>query len=230
MGILSKIITAIRGGAREAGEAIVDANAIRIFEQEIKDADDNLNKAKRDLTEVMAKEMQAKRKVNDLQTEISKHEGYVAEALEKSNEGLAMDVANKIAELESELAIQLKAQESFSAHCERLKAMIKKTNNGLTEMKRQLVMVKTTDSVQKASQSISNNYANSGSKMLGAKESLDRIQKRQADLDDRLAAGDSLKDEFEGSNLDDKLKAAGIGESTGSAVDILERIKAKRNS
>ena len=38
MSVFKKIMTALRGGAREAGEAIVDANGIRIFEQEIKDA------------------------------------------------------------------------------------------------------------------------------------------------------------------------------------------------
>jgi phage shock protein A len=37
MAILKKIFTAIRGGAREVGESIVDANSVRIFEQEIKD-------------------------------------------------------------------------------------------------------------------------------------------------------------------------------------------------
>ena len=38
MSVLKKIMTAVRGGAREVGELIVDANGTRIFEQEIKDA------------------------------------------------------------------------------------------------------------------------------------------------------------------------------------------------
>jgi len=54
MSIFKKIMTAIRGGASEAGEAIIDANATRIFEQEIRDAENHLTKAKRDLTGVMA--------------------------------------------------------------------------------------------------------------------------------------------------------------------------------
>ena len=58
MTILKKLFTALKGGAREAGEAIVDANSIRIFEQEIRDAEHQLQKAKSDLTEVIAKEMQ----------------------------------------------------------------------------------------------------------------------------------------------------------------------------
>ena len=46
MSILKKIATAFRGGAREVGELIVDANGTRIFEQEIKDAQDHMHKAK----------------------------------------------------------------------------------------------------------------------------------------------------------------------------------------
>lgn len=45
MNVLSKIFTAIRGGAREAGEAIVDANAVRIFEQEIADSKNHIKKS-----------------------------------------------------------------------------------------------------------------------------------------------------------------------------------------
>ena len=39
MSLLTKIFTAVRGGARELGETIVDQNSVRIFEQEIKDAE-----------------------------------------------------------------------------------------------------------------------------------------------------------------------------------------------
>ena len=63
MSIFKKIITAVRGGATEAGEAIVDANSTRIFEQEIRDSEKHITIAKRDLTEVMAKQMQAAREL-----------------------------------------------------------------------------------------------------------------------------------------------------------------------
>lgn len=230
MGLFNKIITAIRGGAREIGETIVDANGLRIFEQEIKDSEENLEKAKKDLTEVMAKEMQAKRKVEELTKDIEKHEGYVAKALEKGDEALALEVAEKMTELASELEVQTSTATSFGAHCSRLKDMIKKTAKALADMKRQFVMVKTTESVQKATQSITTNYASSGSKLLTAKESLDRIKNRQKDLDDRMAAGDILEGEFEGKDLEAKLREAGIGEGSTSAQDILDKIKAKKKA
>lgn len=230
MSVLNKIFTAIRGGAREVGESIVDANSVRIFEQEIKDAETQLEKAKRDLTEVMAKEMQAARKVESLSKDIEKHEGYAAKALEKGDENLALEIAQKIAEIQGELEIQQKAQSSFAAHTERLKAMIKKTAKALTDMQRQLVMVKTTESVQKATTAITNNYASGSSKLLTAKESLDRIKQKQQDLDDRMAAGEALNAEWNGNDLEAKMKEAGIVEDDNKAQDILAQIKAKKGN
>jgi phage shock protein A len=230
MSILTKIFTAIRGGAREVGEGIVDANSVRIFEQEIKDAEEQLDKAKRDLTEVMAKEMQASRKVASLQEEIEKHEGYASSALEKGNEDLALEIAQKIAELQSEKEIQEKAQASFAGHTERLKAMIKKTTKSLTDMQRQLVMVKTTESVHKATTAITNNYASGSSKLLTAKESLDRIKERQQNLEDRMAAGEALQDEFSGQDLEEKMREAGIVEDDNKAKDILEQLKQNKKA
>ena len=47
--IWSKLFTALRGGASEVGESIVDQQALRILDQEIRDADSALANAKREL-------------------------------------------------------------------------------------------------------------------------------------------------------------------------------------
>ncbi|MDQ6993067.1 MAG: PspA/IM30 family protein [Mariprofundus sp.] len=227
--IFQKLVTLVRGGATKAGEAIIDANAITIFEQEIKDGQSNLDKAKKDLTLVMAKSMEAGRKISGLKENIAKHEGYVEKALGKGDEALALEVAGKIAEFEGELQIQEGAKAQFDTHIKRLKSQIKDTQQGLDKMTRELTMVKTTDSVQKASQAISQNYANSGSKALSAKESLNRIKARQQETEDRLAAGEVLRAEFEGESLEDKLRESGIVEDNSGAGSVLDRIKAKQN-
>ena len=95
MSIFKKIMTAIRGGASEVGEAIVDSNATRIFEQEIRDSENHLTKAKRDLTGVMAQQMAANREVDRLKREVTEHEGYAVQALEKGDETLALAVEKK---------------------------------------------------------------------------------------------------------------------------------------
>jgi len=230
MSLLKKIFTAVRGGAREAGEAIVDANSIRILEQEIKDAEGHIAKAKQDLTSVMAKEMQANREIESLKKQIGEYEGYTMDALNKGDEALATEIAEKIASIEPELAMQEETKISFSAHADRLRDLVKKTERQLGEYKRQLTMVKTTDSVQKATSAISDNFTNSNSKMMSATESLERIKKKQRDFDDKLKAAEILDSENADTSLDAKMKQAGIGPKTSSANSVLDRIKAKKGA
>ncbi|WP_371376934.1 PspA/IM30 family protein [Thalassotalea aquiviva] len=228
MSIFKKIMTAIRGGATEIGEGIVDANATRIFEQEIRDAENHLTKAKRDLTSVMAQQMAASREVDRLKREISEHEGYAGQALEQGNEALALQVAEKIAALESELGTQQQTLESFATNAERLKELVKKSERQVGEYKRQLSMVKTTASVQKATSAITDNFASSNSKLLNAKDSLERIKAKQQKFDDQLKAAEVLESEDTDNSLQAQLKAAGIGQQDQSANSVLERIKAKQ--
>ena len=42
MGIFTKLTTLARGAARESAEVILDANAIRVFEQEIVDVEESI--------------------------------------------------------------------------------------------------------------------------------------------------------------------------------------------
>ena len=228
MSIFKKIITAVRGGTREAGEAIVDANATRIFEQEIRDSEKHIIIAKRDLTEVMAKQMQAARELAQLQSSIKEHEGYAMQALNQGNEALAMEVAEKIGELEKNASDQQQANESFLKNADRLKELIKNSERQLTEYKRQLSMVKTTESVQKATSAITDNFTQSNSKLLNAKDSLDRIKQKQAMFDDKLKAAEQLDAEDSDSSLQSKLQQAGIGAQQSSAQSILDRLKEKK--
>lgn len=227
MNIFRKIITAVRGGATETGEAIVDANATRIFAQEIRDSEKHITIAKRDLTTVMAKQMQAARELAQLQASIKEHEGYAMQALNQGNEALAIEVAEKIAELESNAADQQQANESFLNSVDRLKDLIKKSERKLTEYKRQLTMVKTTESVQKATSAISDNFSASNSKLLNAKDSLERIKKKQAMFDDKLKAAEQLDSESSDKSLKNKLQDAGIGAQKNSAQSVLDRLKNK---
>lgn len=228
MGILNKILTAFRGGANEVGQSIVDANSTRIFEQEIRDAEKHLTKAKRELTDVMAKEMQASREVDRLKRSIAEHEGYATQALDKGNEALAIEVAEKIAQLDQELAEQQTANDSFNSHAVRLKDLVKKTERQLSDYQRQLSMVKTTESVQKATATITDSFASSNSKLLNAKDSLERIKARQQQFDDRLKASEALAEENSDKSLQAKLAEAGIGEQKSNANAVLERIKARK--
>ena len=226
MNILKKLMTAVRGGAREAGEAIIDANAMRILEQEIVDAKNNLHKGRVSLTEVMAKEMQTKRQIATIQTNITEHEGFAKEALEKGNEALALEIAGKISENESALNDQQSILSGFTGHIATLKSQIKQAEKTIAENERQLLMVKTTESVQKATMSVTDNIAANNSTMSSARESLERIKQKQQDRADKIVAGQVLQSELS-DDLASKMKASGIGSQESSAESILERLKQK---
>src|SRR3546814_8457036 len=68
--IWSKLFTALRGGANEVGESIVDQQALRILDQEIRDADSALANAKRELVTIMAKHKLSTDRVSEYNAKI----------------------------------------------------------------------------------------------------------------------------------------------------------------
>ncbi|ALU43312.1 MULTISPECIES: PspA/IM30 family protein [Pseudoalteromonas] len=227
MSILKKLFTAVRGGAREVGESIVDANGIRIFEQEIADAKNALAKAKKSLTEVMAKEMQTKRKLAALDESIAEHEDYAGQALQQGNEALAVEIAEKIGEFETEKEEHQQVLDGFTKHVILLKQQVKDAEKSIKENQRQLTMVKTTESVQKATMAVNSTLNTNESSMVNARQSLERIKQRQLDRQDQLAAAKELEAAETGADLKAKMAEAGIG-TTQKSNDILDRIKAKQ--
>ena len=225
MNILKKLMTAMRGGAREIGEAVIDANALRIFEQEIEDARNHLDTARESLTEVMAKEMQTKRDIKALKEKIAEHEDYARQALKKENETLALEIAEKIAALEEELKQQKELRTRFEKQADKVKAQIRKAEKTIAEHERQLLMVKTTDSVQKATIAVTENIAANSSHLNSAKESLERIRKKQQQTEDKLAAGEELAAEADDGSLTARMEEAGINVGGSNSASVLERLK-----
>ncbi len=228
MSILKKIVTAIRGGAREVGEAIVDTNAIRILEQEIKDQEHAIAKAKDSLTDVMADQSKTARQINAINDRIAEHEGYATQALEKGDEALALEVAEKIAEYENEKAELEPVLANYKASVSSLKDQIRKAEKSIQEHKRELSVVKTTESVQKARVSVNENLSSNLSKTTAARDSLNRIKERQQRTEDKIKASEELNAEGSDQALKDKLAQAGIGETKTKANDILARLKDKK--
>ncbi|MGX5175364.1 PspA/IM30 family protein [Aliikangiella sp. IMCC44653] len=225
MSILKKIVTAIRGGAREVGESIVDSNAIRILEQEIVDQENAIAKAKDSLTDVMADQSKTARQINALKERIAEHEKYATQALEKGDEGLALEVAEKIAEYENEVNELQPILDNYKASVASLKDQIRKAEKSIQEHKRELSVVKTTESVQKARVSVNQSLSSNVSKSSAARDSLNRIKERQQRTEDKIKASEELNAENSDAALKDKLASAGIGQTKSQASDILARLK-----
>lgn len=228
MSVIRKVVTLLRSSAREIGESVVDANATRIYGQEIIDARHSIEEARSNLTAVMAKEMQSAREIERLQQEIGRYENLAVEALQKSQETLAEEVAAKVGALEQDLDEQGKAHAAYAAQVAKLKDLIKSAEARIREHEREIVMAKTTESVYRATRSISDSIGNSGSKLANARESLERIRQRHEDLADRMQAADELDQEFGHKALESKLAAAGIGHDSDRTRQVMARIRARQ--
>src|SRR5690554_4121938 len=190
MSVLRKIWTALRGSARELGDAVVDANSIRIFEQEIRDAQAAIDDSKRALTGVMADKMKIDRRLAELNDLIADDEASAVKALEQDNEALALEVAQRIAKREAERKEQFEIAERLASQIASLRQKIDAAEKIIADHQRELSIVRTTESVQKATVQIVDNIAAQDSTLSSARSSLERIKARQQRLDDRLAAGD----------------------------------------
>ncbi len=230
MSIFKKLITAVRGGATEVGEAIVDTQAIRILEQELRDAKKALNDAKTNLTAIMAEKMGIGRKVKELSEKIKEHEAYAMQALDKGDESLATDVANKIAEFEYELNIQQGILDGYETKVTSLKKMIRQTERNIQAMDREISVVKTTAKVQKANDLAAAKFSGSNSSLRSATDSLERIKARQQKREDQAAAALELESEDKGDDLQARLKNAGIVDSASSGSSVLERLKKQKEN
>ena len=119
MSILRDMFTAIKGAGSEAGEAIVDANAVRILEQELREADNAIHKAKQNLTKLKGVEIRLKREINSLQTDIDDYEAKAVEALNENKEDIAIKVAERIAELAEDVPLLSQRSELLGSNPER---------------------------------------------------------------------------------------------------------------
>lgn len=205
MNILKKIFTAFRGGVHQASKGGTEANAIRIFEQELRDAKDALQQAKKSLTEVMAKEMQYNRAIRTIDFEITKHEKYALNALSQDNESLALEIAEKIADLEQEKNLQVDIVQGFKNQILTLKQHIKNNQRTILEQQRQLNILKTTQSVQQATLKVHETLLSNQS---STKVSLHCIRQRQAEKQHNLTASEILSTESNEEYLDRKIKEA----------------------
>ena len=228
MSMIKKVMTLLRSSVREIGDSVVDANATQIYEQEILDSKRSIEQARADLTGVMAKEMQTAREIERLRSEMLRYEGLAVEALDKAKESLAEEVAVQVAALEAQLDEQTKAHASYALQVSRLKDLIKTAEGRIRDHERELAMAKTTESVYRATQSISDNLGTGGSRLVNARESLERIKQRHEDLSDRMTAAEALDKEFGHRALELKLAEAGIGDDADRKRRVMERIRARQ--
>ena len=94
MSVWKKLVTAVKGGATEAAQSVVDSQAIRILEQEIREAKEELRKSDHARTQILAKCKLSQQKVDSFNSSIAEYEAHARKAID-SDRQLALDCAQK---------------------------------------------------------------------------------------------------------------------------------------
>lgn len=226
MSVWKKLVTAVKGGATEAAQSVVDSQAIRILEQEIREAKDELRKSDHARTQILAKCKLAQQKVDSLQTSINEYEAHARKAVDTDRQ-LALDCAQKVADLRAEMDAENTYLEQFKGSEKQLADNISQAKANLRRLEQQVDMVKATESVQKAQVAVSSRHMGANSKMKTATESLQRIQEKQNLRNAELQAAEELAQSESSDDLEKRLADAGIKGGTSSADDELSRILGK---
>ncbi len=226
MSVWRKLITAVKGGATEAAQSVADSQAIRILEQEIREAKDELRKSDHARTQILAKCKLAQQKVDSLQASVEQYEVHARKAVDTDRQ-LALDCAQKVGDLRAEQDGEQKYLDQFKQSEKQLAVNIKQAKSNLKRLEQQVDMVKATESVQKAQIAVSSRHLGANSKMKTATESLSRIQDKQNLRNAELQAAEELATEESSDDLSKRLAEAGIAGGNASADDELSRILGK---
>ena len=230
MNVWAKMMTALRGGITEAGEAVVDSQALRILDQEVRDASEELNHSKHALADLIARQKLAEEKCKSLEGKIAEHEGYAIKALDIGDEALASEVAEKLVEFEAELEKERLAAKGFEENAAQLRSAIRQSERNIAHLKQQVDTVKAVDNVQRAQAAVAERFSGSNSKLRTAMESLDRIKEKQELNAATMNAARDVANDFTDTSLQEKLEAAGITPNANAKDAVLERLKSKAKS
>ena len=227
MNVWSKLVTAVRGGINELGENVADDQALRILDQEIRDADEDLKKTRETLAAMIARQKMADGTIKDLTGKIEEYEGYAMKALNQNDEGLTLEVAGKIAALEKERRDEAARLSEISESVTSLRRSVGQAEGNIKRLRQQIDTIRATESVQKAQMTVARRQGNGQARLQTALESLERIKRRQEHTAAEIQVAQVLDNETRIDNLETKLKAAGIIVDEVSPESILARLKEK---
>ena len=223
--MFGKLITLVRGRSEDAAQSFLDANAIPLLRQQMRDASKIVEKSRKSVAVIMAYLDREKASLQATNKKISDLETRVKEAVSKGKDDLALEGASAIAELEAERAATEKTIENYNVQIKRLRKDLSQSETLLAELKRGQRLAEANHRTTKISGSV---VTPEVSGLAQAKETLERLQEQQAHSESTLNAMMELSVTANSDDLIERMASDGIGEKTKTAAeDVLKRLSAK---
>ncbi|OCC02842.1 hypothetical protein BA190_22000 [Labrys sp. WJW] len=220
------IVTLFRGAAAEAEDNLIDRNAVRILDQQIRDARAGLEQGRRALAVAIAQDKAEARRLGDLRRRIADLDERAIEALRGGRDDLAGEAAAEIANLENDAAAIAAAQATFAAEAARLRTKLAAAERRFLEIERGRRITAAAETVNKLKSGFAE--AAPGAALTDAERTLVRLRERQVHQDDVDLELEALDTGARSAATAEKLEAEGFGPSTRTtAKDVLARLKAQ---
>ncbi|AHG44409.1 PspA family regulator [Rhizobium leguminosarum bv. trifolii CB782] len=215
----------LRGRAHDAEEAFADRHAVPLLAQQIRDAAQAIQQARRSVAVAIAQNEQEKSQHATIVARIADLESRATAALAKGNEPLAREAAEAIAFLEAERDASEKAQSQFVGAIDKLKAIVRASEARLQELQRGERLARATQDAQKLNVVVSGpGFAT----LDDAEETLARLRLRQSQNELTSAALKEMEGATRPAGIIEKLANGGFGPPLHtSADDVLARLKGR---
>ncbi|MGO7418911.1 PspA/IM30 family protein [Rhizobium ruizarguesonis] len=215
----------LRGRAHDAEQAFADCHAVPLLSQQIRDAAQSIQSARRSVAVAIAQNEQEKGQHATIVARIADLEIRASAALAKGNEGMAREAAEAIAYLEAERDASEKAQAQFTGAIDKLKGIVRASEARLQELQRGERLARATQEAQKLDVAV----AGPGFATLDdAEETLARLRLRQSQNELTAAALKDMEGAIRPAGIIEKLANAGFGApQRSSADDVLARLKSR---
>jgi phage shock protein A len=205
--MFKQLLTLLRGKSFEAGQAVVQRNAMAVLDQQLRDSAAAINAAQHALARAMTEEQQETQRLAALAARITGLEDRARAALAGDREDLALLAAEAIAGLEMDRDAAAQGSAVMRAHIARKRGNLSEAERRFAELRRGRRLAALGDVVARA-------HLNPGA--------LDDAEQTLRDLRTRQEAAEMLNP----APLEDQLAQAGFGPATRpNAASVLARLK-----
>ncbi len=223
--MFKQLFTLVRGQTTEGSQTMLDANALSLLRQQMRDAARGVDKSRKAVAVVMAYAEREKASLKRLDAQILDLETRALDALEQNCEELASEAAVTIAHLEAERDTTCKAIEAYQTQINRLKQCLMESETCLREMKRGQHLAEANDKAQRLRGVMPSGYVND---LKDAEKTLKRLQERQEHAEATATAMVELSVGTNAENMTERLAEAGYGAPMKpDATAVLDRLKKK---
>ncbi len=221
MGIFSKLTTLARGAARESAEVILDANAIRVFEQEIVDVEESVQLRKHAMSEVIVARNQIDREIESIKTIISKREEQARDLIDEEKEhDLVDEIASDIVQYEETLSELESQRTSMSKRIMTIEVALRRALTEIIQYRRDLRLAKA-QQIGASSLAKANNIPRQLSELEGTRRHIAALQTGD---DDRESAWVEMEDRMDPQGLNQRHEKISKAEQAKRKEAVLRRL------